>query len=245
MDAHPTRKLIFTILRLIITTVIAVAMIKFAFFPSQKTHEPLVGGGEFVMPTVTPTRGDIKNDTEFDATLIRNASKSVKSTAEGEIVHFFVEDGAKIEKGAPILQIKTTTEVTEPPATASESDDESATPSAPQTRSVVSYNNIVAPATGTLTLDAILKQRVAINDSIGTIAPDSFYAPVSVTPDQLYALQSIPKEAEVSIANGPAPFMCTNLHTTTTKSGGRQTRRGSTNVVPTTRLRYSSRTNRI
>ncbi|ADH92196.1 efflux RND transporter periplasmic adaptor subunit [Arcanobacterium haemolyticum] len=220
MDAHPTRKLIFTILRLIITTVIAVAMIKFAFFPSQKTHEPLVGGGEFVMPTVTPTRGDIKNDTEFDATLIRNASKSVKSTAEGEIVHFFVEDGAKIEKGAPILQIKTTTEVTEPPATGSESDDESATPSAPQTRSVVSYNNIVAPATGTLTLDAILKQRVAINDSIGTIAPDSFYASVSVTPDQLYALQSIPKEAEVSIANGPAPFMCTNLHTTTTKSGG-------------------------
>ncbi|USR79798.1 efflux RND transporter periplasmic adaptor subunit [Arcanobacterium pinnipediorum] len=218
MEAHPTRKLIFSILRLIIGAVIAVALTKFAFFPDQETSKPLVGQGQFVLPTVSAQRGDIKNDTQFEATVLRDESKAVKSTAEGEIVHFFVADGAQVEQGAPLLQVKTTvTEQIMAPAAKSE-DSEDERDSEPSTVTSVSYNNVVAPIAGTVHFDAIIKQHVTYNDPVGTIVPASFHATVNVTPDQLYALQSIPQEAQLAIANGPAPFTCTNLRTTSVKS---------------------------
>ncbi|QRV02596.1 efflux RND transporter periplasmic adaptor subunit [Arcanobacterium phocisimile] len=232
MEAHPTRKLIFSIIRLMIGAVIAVALVKFAFFPHQEPVKELQGQGQFVLPTLTAERGDIKNDTTFDATVLRDEAKSVKSTAEGEIVHFFVADGAQVEQGAPLLQVKTTT--TEQVNVTVPASEENGAEGGVEQQSVtsISYNNVLAPMSGTVSFDAMLKQQVTYNDALGTIVPASFHASVNVTPDQLYALQSIPQEAEVVIADGPAPFMCTNLHTTSAKSTGQSADGASQSSTP-------------
>ncbi|WP_216382727.1 efflux RND transporter periplasmic adaptor subunit [Arcanobacterium phocae] len=232
MEAHPTRKLIFSILRLIIAAVIAVALVKFAFFPSHKAEKELQGQGQFVLPTVTAQRGDVKNDTQFEATILRDDAKAIKSSAEGEIVHFFVADGTQVEQGAPLLQVKSTTSVEVTPSNAVSNGDEPTGPAEPQTSTTVTYNNVVAPSAGTVNFDAMLKQHVSYNDSLGTIVPATFHANVNVTPDQLYSLQSIPQQAEVAITNGPAPFMCTNLHTTSVKSSSANGEGGAQSSIP-------------
>ncbi|QJC21455.1 efflux RND transporter periplasmic adaptor subunit [Arcanobacterium buesumense] len=232
MENHPTRKLVFAIIRIIISAVIAVALVKFAFFPDQQPKEPLHGQGNFVLPTVTPIRGDIKNDSKFDAVVLRDAAKAIKSTAEGEIVHFFVADGASVEQGAPLLQVKTTTVVETAAPVPSIGDDGELPEVQPQSVEQTSYNNVLAPATGTVNFDAMLKQHVTFNDPLGAIVLATFHANVSVTPDQLYALQSIPSEAEVVIANGPAPFMCTNLRTISTTIVGQSPDGGNQNSSP-------------
>ncbi|MDO5049694.1 MAG: efflux RND transporter periplasmic adaptor subunit [Actinomycetaceae bacterium] len=78
---------------------------------------------------------------------------------------------------------------------------------------VETYYDVYAGAPGTLTLDALLEQQVEVGTAVGTIVPDTFHAQVPVTPDQLYSLQGIPSEAELSVSGGPAPFTCTGLKT--------------------------------
>lgn len=202
MEAHPTRTLVLQILRLLVWAVIAVALVKFAFFPAQERQEEFQPQGVFELPSVMPERGNIENTMTLNATVLRDEAATVKSTESGEVVWLYVENGATVGKGAPILQVKktTTTEPTNPEEM-------------PVTRET--YHDVYAPAPGTLTLDALVGQAVEIGQAIGSIVPDSFHAQVQVTPDQLYTLQSLPESATLSITDGPAPFECTGLRTVT------------------------------
>lgn len=203
MEAHPTRTFVMQILRLIVWVVIAIALIKFAFFPTQPPQEELVGQGVFELPTVTVSRGDIENTISLDASIIRNASTPAKATSSGEVVWFYVGDGANVGEGAPIIQVmKTETK-------------ESTDPEQPP-QTWESYHDVYAQASGTLSLSVLEGQQVQIGEQIGTITPDSFHVEVAITPDKLYSLNSLPKEATVAITDGPAPFTCTNLRTITT-----------------------------
>ncbi len=204
MNAHPRRTLILQILKLIVWAVIATALVKFAFFPAQDKLETLNPQGNFDLPTTTVTTGNIDNVTKLDATVIRDESKTLKATANGTIVWFYVDDGASVNTDTAILQILETTTV--------ESDDPEEGPT-----TIEHYHDVYAPAAGTLKLDALKGQEVTIGTALGTIVPASFHVQVSVTPDQLYSLQGLPSEATVAITDGPAPFTCTNL---TVFSGG-------------------------
>lgn len=203
MNAHPTRTLILQILKLLVWAVIAVALVKFAFFPSQQTTPELVGDGNFTFPSVTVERGDISHEVKLDASVVRDESQPVKATTAGDVVWLFVENGAKVEEGAKILQVKHT-EVPE---------DTNADPEAPPAAPKVTYHDVFAPTSGTLSLDALVGQQVDVGTPVGTIVPDTFHAQVPVTPDQLYSLQGIPEEADIAITGGPAPFKCTGLKT--------------------------------
>ncbi|MDO5033875.1 MAG: efflux RND transporter periplasmic adaptor subunit [Actinomycetaceae bacterium] len=225
MDAHPTRTFIMQILKLIVWTIVAIALVKFAFFPSQPPKTELTGDGEFTLPTVTVARGDISHEITLDASVVRDESETVKATASGTIVWFYVEDGAKVDAGDYILQI----EHVEMP--------EIIDPEAPPAEPIKTYHNVVAETPGTLSLDALMEQEVQIGTPVGTIVPDTFHAQVPVTPDQLYSLQGIPEEAELSVTGGPAPFTCTGLKTMTGAPTGKE---GEQNTGPQLRCEIPS-----
>lgn len=200
MDAHPKRTLILQILRLIVWSVIAVALVKFAFFPTQADQVELNPQGVFELPSISPERSDIENTISLNATILRDESSAVKATQSGEVVWLYVENGASVGDGAPILQVKKTTTI--------EPSDPEKMPYSKET-----YHDVYSPAAGTITLDALVGQPVEIGQAVGSIVPDTFHAQVPVTPDQLYTLQSLPETATLSIKDGPAPFECTGLKT--------------------------------
>lgn len=205
MEAHPTRQFVLQILRLIVWTIIAVALVKFAFFPAQQDDESIHGQGVFELPTVTVTRGSIENTQTFPAAIARDDTKTFKATAEGVIVKFFVADGASVGEGDRLLQIRS---------------EKTTTPTDPEEapRTSYSYSNVRAPIAGTVHFDTIEGQAASIGDSLGSIQPARFHASVQLTPDKLYSLQGLPKTAKIIITDGPAPFECTDLHITTVTS---------------------------
>lgn len=210
MDAHPMRTFILNILKLLVWGVIAVALVKFAFFPNQKPVENMMGDGTFIFPTVEVTRGDLSHEITLDASVVRNESETVKATTAGKVVWLYAEDGAKVNEGDPILQVLHT-EIPE-----SDDPEEALAP-------IESYHDVFAPAPGTLSLDALIDQEVEVGTALGSVVPDTFHAEVPVTPDQLYSLQGIPNKAELAVTGGPAPFTCTGLKTFT---GGPKTEEG-------------------
>lgn len=208
MNAHPTRTFVMQILRLLIWVVIAVALVKFAFFPNQQKAPDLVGDGDFTFPTTQVTRSDISHEVTLDASVVRNKSETVKATAQGTVVWLFVEDGAKVNAGDRIMQIMQK-EVPEAPDPGPDGE------AGPPPAAVVTYHDVIAASPGTISLDALIDQQVEVGTPVATIVPDTFHAEVPVTPDQLYSLQGVPEEAELAVTGGPAPFKCTGLKTVT------------------------------
>lgn len=215
MSQHPTRTFVLQILRLIAWFVIAVALVKLAFFPAQQKTEQLSVQGTFELPRTTVTKGDIENNISLNASILRDEAKTAKATESGEVVWVYVEDGATIGEGAPILQVRKTTE---PDPTKAATDEE-----APAAK--VTYHDIYAPASGTLHLNALVGQNLQIGEEIGTIVPDAFHAEVPITADKLYSLSGLPDSATIAIKDGPAPFACTGLKTITASpnTGGNKT----------------------
>lgn len=150
--------------------------------------------------------------------MIRNEATPAKATAAGEVSRIYVEDGAQVTKGTPILQVKSQPESNEV--------DEEGLPIVPDPV----YTKISADADGKLKLDVLKGQQVSIGDPIGTIESNGFHVQVSVTPDQLYSLSGLPDQAEVAINDGPAPFTCTNLHTQAATSSSSANSDGSSST---------------
>ncbi|CRH88416.1 efflux transporter%2C RND family%2C MFP subunit [Chlamydia trachomatis] len=215
MDAHPRRRFVMQIIRIAIWTIIAIALIKVAFFPNQEKNEGIIGQGNFELPTVEVTRGSIENTQEFEATVLRDDAKPIKSSAEGTIVKIFTANGAAVNEGDRILQVRS--EVT----VGSNNPEEGAS-------TAYKWIDIYAPTAGTVRVDAIENQTVSVGEALGEIEATTFHASVQLTPDKLYRLQGIPSEATLTIKNGPAPFTCTGLRTasitSTTQSGGTTSR---------------------
>ncbi|OCA94584.1 efflux RND transporter periplasmic adaptor subunit [Actinobaculum suis] len=224
MEAHPKRTLIFQILKIIIAAVIAVALVKFAFFPNQEKAPPVVAQGKFTNPTVSAYTADIDNTLKLDARVLRDESRPVKATESGKVTHFYVNSGAEVSEGQNILQLTQTNveqvEV-EVPVPGDPDDPYAALGSTTQLqeRTTEKYINIKAPAAGKLNLDVLQGQEVQLGEVIGQIVPATFHAEVSITPDQLYGLEQLPGEATVAIKDGPAPFTCTGLQTITASAG--------------------------
>lgn len=209
MNAHPTRTFVMQILRLVVWFVIAVALVKLAFFPTQKAEEELGIQGTFELPRTTVTKGDIENNISLNASIVRDESKAARATETGEVVWLYVSDGDTVGAGAPILQVRKTTE----PDMSGPLQEDQAPP-----QPTITYHDVYASATGTLRLNALLGQNLQIGEEIGTIVPDTFHAEVPVTADKLYSLTGLPETATIAIKDGPAPFECTGLKTITTTS---------------------------
>lgn len=215
------RDIIFQSLKLILWSIIAVALVKFAFFPNQETNEELLSQGQFELPTVTAEIGDISNSVELNASVVRDESKQFKSTESGVVQTLYVKDGDQVAAGAPVLQLEKTT-VKEVPGQPSTDEEGNTIPGTPQQVEHKTWHDIYAPASGTLRLDTLVGQQVEIGSPLGSIVPSTFHAQVSINPEQLYSLQGLPKVATLAIKDGPAPFECTNLQTITSTGGTKE-----------------------
>lgn len=182
--------------------IIAISLVKFAFFPStgaDQSDQPLDPNANYGQMTVSPTKADITNTVSVNGNIENDPSTVVKATGTGEVNYIAVADGTYVEAGAMILQIRGQKNDSNP-----DTRDE-------EIRPTTTYTDITAPASGTLHLSALLGQSFNIGDQLGTIAPSTYSAVATLNADQLYRIQETPSEATVTITNGPAPFTCSGL----------------------------------
>ena len=186
--------------------IIAISLVKFAFFPStgaDQSDQPLDPNANYGQMTVSPTKADITNTVSVNGNIENDPSTVVKATGTGTVNYIAVSDGTYVEAGAMILQIRGQKIDSEISPNTDDTDD--------QPKPTYTYTDITAPASGTLHLSALLGQRFDIGDQLGTIAPSTYSAVATLNADQLYRIQETPSEATVTITNGPAPFTCSGL----------------------------------
>ena len=189
--------------------IIAISLVKFAFFPStgaDQSDQPLDPSANYGQMTVSPTKADITNTVSVNGNIENDPSTVVKATGAGTVNYIAVSDGTYVEAGAMILQVRKENISESAPATDAEGNTVPAQPTTTYT-----YTDITAPASGTLHLSALLGQEFSIGDQLGTIAPSTYSAVATLNADQLYRIQETPSEATVTITNGPAPFTCSGL----------------------------------
>jgi len=196
------RTWVFPILRILLFAAVAAALVKIAFFPDVvQDNNPAVPSAEIVEPQIEVTLGTVQNDVSLSGSINADAAVPVPATLDGAVQQVFVKQGSKVKKDDRILVIKggtvdATGEFVE------------------QTRT------IRAPRAGTISsLTALKGQSFTVGEPLAQIAPSTFTVSGSIPPEQLYRLLKEPKEAQVTINGGPAPFTCTGLKITSPLEG--------------------------
>jgi len=203
-----TRKWVFPILRLVVFAVIAVALVRLAFFAGTSADDDAaVPTGSITDPEVTVEVGSIVNDVTLQGTVVADAPVGVKATGQGAVDEVFVQQGATVAQGDKLFDIKVET-----PQDPIETTDPTGAVTVTQPKPVISYAKVFAPIAGTLTSLTVLHgQAVSVGDAAGQVSPPTFSVTGSLSPEQQYRLLDKPTEAQVTITGGPAPFACTGL----------------------------------
>jgi membrane fusion protein, macrolide-specific efflux system len=219
------RKWIFPIIRILLVAAVAVALVKLAFFPdSAVADDPAQPTGQMVEPQLPVTIGTITNDVTLPGTISADPAVPVKAIAQGTVDEVFVSAGQAVSTGDKLYDIKVET-----PRDPVETTDTAGGISVTQPKPLVTFEKVLAPSSGTLSsLTVIHGQSVAIGDTTGQVAPPTFSAGGSLSPEQQYRLVTRPTEASVAIVNGPAPFTCTGLAISTPLAGANDSGTGTT-----------------
>ena len=196
------RKWVFPIIRILIFTAIAVALVKVAFFPDTEPVNPDIPGAEIVEPQVMVTKGTIQNDVSLTGTVAADEAVPIRATLAGEVRKLLVSPGQQVEVGTPILTLR------------------AEVPSADGTSVSIKNMTVTSPAAGILSsFPTLVGQAFAVGDPVGKVAPPTYHVSGTLAPEQLYRLTVRPTEAQVIITGGPAPFTCTGLAITTPLAG--------------------------
>jgi len=196
------RTWVFPILRILLFAAVAIALVKIAFFPDVvQDNNPAVPSAEIVEPQIEVTLGTVQNDVSLAGTVNADPAVPVPATLSGEVQQIFVKQGQKVKKDSRIVSLKA--------QTVNEKGD------------LITQTKVVrASKAGTISsLTALKGQTFAIGEPLAQIAPSSFSVSGSIPPEQLYRLLEQPKEAQVTINGGPAPFTCTSLAITSPLEG--------------------------
>ena len=199
-------------MKLLLTVVIAAALVKIAFFPTVKAEETDIPDPsmEFGQLTVSPEVGTISNQLSLEGTVESDPATPVKVTFEGEVSVIYIADGVQVAEGDAILLLRR-----QMPGEKVVTYDEEGNEIVSEGPPVWWTKTIYAPTAGTLKLNALEGQQFAIGDQIGLVQPPTYSAVATLTPDQMYRIQSVPETATITIKNGPAPFECTGLRIVT------------------------------
>jgi multidrug efflux pump subunit AcrA (membrane-fusion protein) len=197
------RKWVFPILRLLVFSAIAVALVKIAFFPdAQEASTPEFPDAQIVEPQVAVALGTVRNDVILTATVSADEAVPIKATLAGEVKKLLVSPGQAVDVGTPILTLR---------AEIMRADGSS---------TYIKIETVTSPAAGILSdFPTLVGQLYSVGDTVGKVAPPTFHVSGSLAPEQLYRLTVQPTEAEVMITGGPAPFQCTGLVISTPLEG--------------------------
>jgi multidrug efflux pump subunit AcrA (membrane-fusion protein) len=187
------RKWVFPILRLVVFAVIAIALVKLAFFADPVEQSGEQPTGEIVEPQIPVMLGTIQNDVVLNGSVSAKPAVPVKATFGGEVTKVLVKQGKPVKKNTPVMIVRA---------------DLVNSNGTPYQRTQTVY----AGTKGILSSFSVLVgQVVGIGDIVGQVAPQTFTVTASIAPEQLYRLTEKPTEAQVTVQGGPAPFTCTNL----------------------------------
>ena len=208
--AHKTRTAqVLDVVKVLAWVVIAISLVKFAFFPAAQEDESSDGmdpGGSFGQMTTEVGRADITNTVSVTGTIQADEPVVARATLDGNVVRTFVNDGDKVSKGDSLVQIRK-----EIPGETRQVTDEDGNVSVETADPTYKYETVVSPGDGTVSTSVLVGQQFAIGDTVATVAPSTFSAVASLSADQMYRLQDAPSTATVTIKNGPAPFECSGV----------------------------------
>ncbi|RWZ55399.1 HlyD family efflux transporter periplasmic adaptor subunit [Labedella populi] len=203
------RKWIFPIIRLLVFSIIAVALVKLAFFPdASEEAAPAEPTGTVSESIVTVERGSVINDVLVDGSIVADPAAEAKAPLAGDILELRVGSGATVGKGDVIAVVRK--EIVQDPVidVNEETGEETVTDRAPLYRT----EEVTAPVAGVVSALPVVKgQVVEIGDTVASIAPPTFSVTGTIAPEEQYRLQEKPTEAAVEVVGGPGSFTCTNL----------------------------------
>ena len=205
------RRIVFPILWLVLTTVIAVALVKLAFFSSNAASgDALEPTGEVGMSTVIAERGSIASSTTLTGTLTRDAGTAITAPREGVINHVWVKDGDDVTVGTKLFQIRYQEEetVTTEPVTDPDTG-EIIQPAGEEVRTRERYVTVSSESSGTLTaFTARVDDPVERAASLGTVSPGTFSAHADLSPQQQLQFLDTTLNAKVTIEGVGSDIEC-------------------------------------
>lgn len=224
MNTNSTKAKAMAWMRLVILAVIAIALVKFAFFPAGATKDDagLAPKADFSESTVSVSRGSVASTVTASGTVQQDGARQLKATLEGNVIAFNVNEGQQVAAGDAIAQVQQTIRGEDTVTTDAEGN-QTTVPGR------VDYKSewITAPVAGAVHFNVVKNQAVNPGDVVGTIQPSSFAVVAQLSADQMYRIPSAPDKATITIKNGPQPFECTGL-TIDAKAGTQGTEEGTT-----------------
>ena len=184
--------------------VIAVSLVKFAFFPAaaeEQTSDGMDPGGTFGQMTIPVGRADITNTVSLTGTIQADEPVNARATLDGAVVRVYVNDGDTVAKGDALIQIRK-----EIPGEPRQVTDEDGNVTTEIGQPTYKYETVAAPGDGRVSTSVLVGQQFAIGDTVASVAPSTFSAVAALSADQMYRLQAAPSTATGTIKNGPAPF---------------------------------------
>jgi multidrug efflux pump subunit AcrA (membrane-fusion protein) len=179
------RRWIFPLLLVLVFGACAAALVKIAFFPDRA--ESIVSPESGISdPVVAVESGSIVNALSLTGNVARDDSYSVRSELNGTVLAVHVGEGATVAAGQKLFTIR--------------QDDP---------RKDI---DVLAPEAGDVSEIALVKgQVVTVGTESYKLTPARYHLLATVEPVQLYRLVNAPTEGTVTIAGGPAPFVCTGV----------------------------------
>ncbi|WP_223625876.1 efflux RND transporter periplasmic adaptor subunit [Microbacterium sp. EST19A] len=179
------RRWIFPLLLVLVFGACAAALVKIAFFPDRA--ESIVSPESGITdPIVAVERGSVVNALSLTGNVARDDSYAVRSELNGTVLAVHVAEGASVAAGQKLFTIR--------------QDDP---------RKDI---DVLAPEAGDVSEIALVKGQVAaVGAESYKLTPARYHLLATVEPVQLYRLVNAPTEGTVTIAGGPAPFVCTGV----------------------------------
>ncbi|WP_186329366.1 efflux RND transporter periplasmic adaptor subunit [Agrococcus jejuensis] len=223
------RTIVWPVLRLAVFAVIAVALVKVAFFPDPSASEAgvdLPPTASMEEPLVAAAVGTVRNDLSLTGQVLPDDAVAVRSTQTGTVSRILASNGQGVSAGSELYVVRVETQATQP--------NEDGSLPAPTVR----LFTITSPAAGVLTgFEVLLNQELQVGTETGSVQPATFHVDAPLTAQEQYRLTTQPTEAQVQIPGGPAPFTCTSLQVlqpATGSSGGATGGEGATGVSTAT-----------
>lgn len=194
--------------KLVALVVIAISLVKFAFFPAGGTSDDgaLAPDVDFTQSTVVAERGTVSATVTATGTIQQDGAGQLKAPLEGTVIALNVAEGQQVNAGDAIAQIQQQIPG-EDIVTTDEEGNQIVMPGGTDYRS----QWVTAPVAGTVHLTAVKNQTVSAGDSLGTVQPNTYAVVAQLSADQMYRISNVPDKATVTIKNGPQPFECTGL----------------------------------
>ena len=190
------------VVKVLAWVVIAISLVKFAFFPAAQEDEGTDGmdpGGSFGQMTTEVGRADITNTVSLTGTIQADEPVNARATLDGAVVRVYVNDGDTVAKGDALIQIRK-----EIPGETRQVTDEDGNVTMETGKPTFKYETVAAPGDGKVSTSVLVGQQFAIGDTVASVAPSTFSAVAALSADQMYRLQEAPSTATVTIKNGSA-----------------------------------------